>query len=164
MEGLSGSASGWAISTEVLLGVVEGAFLSICRRHARIGSAIFLQVLRTHIFKGDIDLAADLTLRVVGDADAARLRDPLQARSDVDAVAKDIIVIDDDVTDVNADAELDPVVLRHVGILPGHAALDFNRKARRIDGTGEFDEHAVAGRLDYPSAMRGDGGIDQGPS
>src|SRR5438093_9215674 len=35
-----------------------------------------LQVLRTDIFKGDIDLAADLTLRVVGDADAAGLRDP----------------------------------------------------------------------------------------
>jgi hypothetical protein len=103
-------------------------------------------------------------LRVVGDADAAGLRDPLQPRGDVDPVAKDIVVVDDDVTDMNADAEFDPVVLWHVGILPGHAALDFNRKARRIDCAGEFDQHAVAGRLDYPSAMRGDGGIDQGPS
>jgi hypothetical protein len=46
--------------------------------------------------------------------------------------------------------------------LPGHAALDFNRKARRIDGAGEFDQHTVAGGFYYPSAMCGDGGIDKG--
>ena len=57
-----------------------------------------LQVLRTHIFESDIDPAADLALRVVGDANAARLRDPLKARGNVDAVAEDVIVIDDDVT------------------------------------------------------------------
>jgi hypothetical protein len=66
-----------------------------------------LQALRTHIVEDDIDLAADLALRVVGDANAARLRYPLKARSNVDAVAEDVVVIDDDVPDVNADPQFD---------------------------------------------------------
>jgi hypothetical protein len=43
------------------------------------------------------DLSANLTLRVVRDANATRLRNPFKASSDVDAVAKDIVVIDDNV-------------------------------------------------------------------
>jgi hypothetical protein len=49
-----------------------------------------------------------LTLRVIRDADAAGLRDPLQPRGDVDTVAKDIVLINDDVADMNVNAELDP--------------------------------------------------------
>ncbi len=75
-----------------------------------------LQVLRTHILKGEIDLPADLTLCVVRDANATRLRNPLKASGDVDAVPKDIVVIDDDVTDVDADAKFDPLDLRHRSI------------------------------------------------
>ena len=33
--------------------------------------------------------------------------------------------------------------------------------ARRVDRTGKLDQHAVAGRLNYPSAMRGDGRIEK---
>ena len=111
--------------------------------------------------KRDLDLAADLPLRVVGNADAAGLGDAFQPGGDVDAVAENIVVIDDDVADVDADAEFDARVLRHVGVLRGHAALDFDRAAHRIDGAGELHQHAVAGGLDDAAAMRGDTGIDQ---
>jgi hypothetical protein len=40
---------------------------------------------------------------VVGDADTAVLRDPFQPGGDVDAIAKDVVVVDDDVADMNAD-------------------------------------------------------------
>jgi hypothetical protein len=78
-------------------------------------------------------------MRIVGEANAARLRDPLKARGDVDAVAKDIAVIDDDVADVNADAELDPEFARDLSVLRGHTALDFHCAARGIHSTCEFD-------------------------
>ena len=58
------------------------------------------------------------------------------------------VVIDDDVADVNADPKFDPLVLWHRRILVGHAALDFNCTAYRIDGACELDQHAVAGCLD----------------
>ena len=75
------------------------------------------QCLKAHIIVGEIDLAADLPVCVIGDADAARLRDSFEACRDVDAIAKNIVVIDDDVADVNADTKFDPAVLRHVGVL-----------------------------------------------
>jgi hypothetical protein len=50
-----------------------------------------LQALRAHIVEGDIDLAANLPVSVVGDADAARLRDPFETHRNIDAVTKDIV-------------------------------------------------------------------------
>ena len=98
---------------------------------------------------------------IVGDADAARLSNSLQPRRDVDAVTKDIVFIDDDVADMNADAEFDPEFLRNTGVLFGHAALDLDGTASCVHGAGELDQHAVSGGLDDVSAMLGDGGIDE---
>jgi len=97
------------------------------------------QVLRAHILEGGIDLAADLTLRVIRDADPARFCDAFKAGSNVDTFAKDIVVVDDDVPDVDADAELDPLFLRHRRILLRHAALDFNGTAYCIHGAGKLN-------------------------
>ena len=44
----------------------------------------------------------------------------------------------------------------------GHAALDFNRTSRGIDGAGELDQHAVARGLYDPSSMGGDSWINKG--
>jgi hypothetical protein len=57
----------------------------------------------------------------------------------------------------NADAKLDPIVLR-ICILLGHAALNFDGASRCIDGTGKLDQHSIAGRLDDASAMLNDFG------
>jgi hypothetical protein len=86
------------------------------------GSTPVLQALGTHVIEGDTDLAADLTLRVVGDANAARLRDSLKAHRDIHCITQDVVFVDDYIADVNADAELDPLILRHIDILFGHAA------------------------------------------
>ena len=99
---------------------------------------------------------------VVGDAHAARLGDPLEARRDIDAVAENIVVVEDDVADMDADAELDPQLRRDVARTLSHRALQLDRAACRIDGAGELDQHAVAGGLDDAAVMRGDAGIDDG--
>jgi hypothetical protein len=100
-------------------------------------------------------------VRIVGHADSARFGDALKAGSKVDAITEDVVAIENDVTDVNADAKFDPLVLRHGGILLGHSALDFNGTTHRIDGAGKLDQHAVAGGFDDVAAMFGDGGIDE---
>ena len=82
-----------------------------------------------------------------------RLGNAFQARGDVDAITEDIVVIDDDVADVNADAKLDPLIVRDRSVLLGHAALDFNGTADRIYGAGKLDQHAVTGRLDDPAPI-----------
>lgn len=45
---------------------------------------------------------------------------------------------DHDIALVNADAELDAIVIRRSDILLGHAALPFGRATQCIDNTGEF--------------------------
>jgi hypothetical protein len=57
------------------------------------------------------------SLRVVRDANAARLRKPFKTGGDIDTIAKDIAVIDYDVADVNADAKFDALGPRHDSIL-----------------------------------------------
>ena len=102
-----------------------------------------------------------MPIGVVGDADAARLGNAFQTRCDIHTVTEDIVVVDDDVPDVDADPQFDPLILRHRGILLGHFTLDFNGTAHRIHGTGKFDQHTVARGLDDPPAMLGNGGVNE---
>ena len=71
-----------------------------------------LQILLAHIHDGDFELAADLFVGGGREADAAGLRDAFQTRSDVDAVAEDVVTVGEDVTDIDADAELQPPIER----------------------------------------------------
>jgi hypothetical protein len=115
----------------------------------------------SHIIAGDLDLASHLPIGIIGHADPARFGDAFKAGGNIDAVAEDIIIIKNDVTDMNADAEFDPLILRHGGILLGHAALEFNRAAHCIDSAGKLDQHSVARSLDDVAAMRGDCGVNK---
>src|SRR5216117_2058857 len=58
---------------------------------------------------------------------------------------KNIVLFDNNITDVNADAEFDLLVLRHVDILFGHAALNFGRTSHGVDHAGELSNSAVPG-------------------
>jgi len=118
-----------------------------------------LEGLRSHIITGNLDLAPDLPVGIIGDADAARLSNSLQPHCDIDAVSKDIIFIDDDVADVDADAKFDLLALRCIDILFGHAALNFDGAAYGIYDAAELDESAVPGILDDAPAMISDFGI-----
>jgi len=120
-----------------------------------------LQRLQTHIVEDKINLAADLALGVVRNADASGFRNTLQARGDVDAVAENVAVVEDDISDVNTDAKFNSDVLRNVSVLSGHSALDFGGAPRRVYGAGEFDQHAVAGGLDDAASMLGDRRIEK---
>src|SRR5262249_15151014 len=95
------------------------------------------------------------------DADPARLRQGLETGRDVDAVAVNVLVVDDDVAEVQPDAKFDAAFCRYLGITLGHSALDLDCAAYRVDDTGELDEDAVARGLDDAAAMLLDFGIDQ---
>ena len=114
------------------------------------------------ILEGEIELVAHLlvhrramTQMPPGSASA------FEPRRDVDAVAEDVAVLDDDVADIDADAELDAPLRRHVGVALGHPALHLDGAAHRIDDAGELDQQAVAGGLDDAAAVLGDLRIDQ---
>src|SRR5713226_7750563 len=112
-----------------------------------------LQRLRTQILKRNIYLATNLPMCIVRNADTARFCDPFEAHCNIDPITKDSIVFNDDSSDVNADAKFDPLDLRHIDILFGHAALNFDGAAYGIYDAAELDESAVPGILDDAPAM-----------
>ena len=103
-----------------------------------------------------------LPIGVLGEADRPGLGDPLQPRGDIDAVAHQIAVaLLDDIAEMDADAELDAALGRHARIALDHGVLHFDRTAHRIDHAAELDQRAVAGALDHPAVVHGDGRIDE---
>ena len=121
-----------------------------------------LELRRAEIGDREIEPPLDLTIGVLGQADRAGLANALQSRGDIDAVAHQIAVaLLDHVAQMNADAELDAALGRQARIALDQAVLHFDRKAHRVDHAAELDEAAVAGALDDPPMMGGDGGVDQ---
>ena len=107
------------------------------------------------------ELVADLIAHHRRAGDAAGPSQAFEPRRHVDAVAIEVVAIDDDVAEIDADAELDVPVFRHPGIALGHAALDFDRAARRIEHAAELDQEAVAHHLEDAPAMLGDGRVEE---
>ena len=89
-----------------------------------------LQSLLADVVEGNIHLAANLPMGVVGDTHTTRLGDPLEARRDIDAVAENIVVVEDDIADMNANAELDALLKRAIA-LRSHLALHFDGAAKQ---------------------------------
>jgi hypothetical protein len=62
---------------------------------------------------------------------------------------------ENDVTDVDSDAEHDSTILRQDGVSSGHTTLHFDRAPHRIDGAGKLHKHAIAGGFDHTTAVFG---------
>ena len=126
----------------------------------RVGDV--LELRRAEVADREIEPPFDLPIGVLRQADRARLADAFEPRGDIDAVAHQIAVaLLDDVAEMNADAELDAALGRQAGVALDQAVLHFDGAAHRVDHAAELDEAAVAGALDDPPMMRGDGGVDQ---
>ncbi len=113
--------------------------------------------------EGNVELAANVLVDARRHADAAGFRHRFQTRRHIDAVAENVAAVDDDVADVDADAELDALVGGDLGVARDHAALQVDRAAHRIDDALELHQNAVVGGLDDAPAVLRDLGIDQLP-
>jgi hypothetical protein len=98
----------------------------------------------------------------IRNADAATLRNALKARRYIDSIAKDIVPINDNVADIDANAELDLLARRRIGISFQHRALNVDGATNRIDRTCELYQCAIARSLDDAAAILRDFGIDEG--
>src|SRR5215470_2421454 len=90
----------------------------------------------------------------------ARLRQGFETRRDVDAVAIDVFVIDDDIAHVQANPKLNTPLWRNLHIALGHLPLDIDGTAYGVDDTGKLNKDAVARRLNNAPAVFHDLGID----
>jgi hypothetical protein len=90
------------------------------------------------------------------------LRNALQPRSDIDAIAHQIAVsLLDDVSEMNADADFDASLGWQTSVAFDETVLHFDRAAYGVDYTAELDKNAVPSPLDDSTMMHGDRRINQ---
>src|SRR5258708_2398203 len=152
-------ARGAVQSRSVVLLALPAKSSGRCARARPASVRRYSSKIANHILQGALNFAPNLPVSIVGNANPTRLCDPFETYCNIDPITKDIIVCDDNITDVNADAKFDPLVLRHIVILFGHAALDFVGASHGVDHACELDESAVPSVLDDASAMISDFGI-----
>src|ERR1700690_1641104 len=80
-----------------------------------------LDLLRAEVFEAEAQFVQNLVANDSTRANSTGFGQRLEPRGNVDAVAEDIVAIDDDVADIDADAKIDPQVRGHSGIALGHA-------------------------------------------
>lgn len=97
-----------------------------------------------------------MVVDVAGDADTAGLGQGLKGSGDVHAVAVDVTVLVDDVGEVDAYPQADPLIVGHRCLALGHALLDEHGAAGRVDGAAELAQEAVAQGFDDAPALLGD--------
>ncbi len=112
------------------------------------------------IGKLDRGVAADLLRDRVGDDDAAGLGVGLQARGDVDAVAEHVVVLEDDLGDMHAHAELDALAGRFVAARLADQRLQVDAEIGRVLRRVEHGEEAVAHVLDDAAVVGADLRLD----
>src|SRR5271165_21112 len=139
----------------------NGEPAAVTTRYARTGRATFLSGCSPMSSKARSRRARGVLLYARRNADTARLGQAFEPGGNIDAVAKDVAVLDDDIADIDADAELDAAVRWHRCIAFGQrCCLHLCRAAERVDDAGELDQKAIAGRLDDPALMVGNSRID----
>ena len=111
-----------------------------------------LDLLLTEVVECDFELVPDLVPHYPAEANSPWCGQTLQTGREVDAVAEDISVLDNDVALVNADPKLDPLLYGRADVSLEHATLHLDRAASGIDDAGKFDQQAVAHRL-YNAAV-----------
>lgn len=119
---------------------------------------MFLSLISPASAKVTPTLPLTLVVDHVGSQDAALRRLTFQPHRDIDAVAEDVVPLDDDVAEIDADPELD----RRAGCLVAlaHRALDRNGALDRIDDAAKFDQCPIAHHLGDAAVAPGDGGIE----
>src|SRR5438874_12186881 len=83
-----------------------------------------------------------------GDRYPAGRSDALQARRNVDTIAKNILSLHNDVADVHADAKFDALILRCTGIWFSDTTLQLGDARHRVHDTGKLHQHSVAAQFD----------------
>ena len=112
-----------------------------------------LERLLAEIDEISVDLAAHVIVGGAGNQHPARLANPLEPRRDIDALAQNVVALDQHVAEIDADAVDDALGLGDVGVALGHQLLDRDRAFDGGDDGGKFQQQPVTHRLDDAPAV-----------
>src|SRR5512143_342390 len=97
-----------------------------------------LELFFSDVLERYTQIVVDLLADVSGDADAVGRRERFETGGDVHAVPGHVVAIDDDVADIDADAEPKPGFNASLGFQRDHAALNVDAAFQRRGGAGEL--------------------------
>ena len=106
------------------------------------------EVPLAEIEEAGFDPAAHMLVRRAGDQDAARIADTLKARCDIDALAENVVALDQHVAEMDADAIDDTLAIQRLGVPLDHQLLDRDRAFHSVDHGRKLKQQPVAHRLD----------------
>jgi hypothetical protein len=116
------------------------------------------------ILETNVDPIADAFVNDRGDADPAGLGEGFQSRGDVDTIAVDVVVFNDDITEIDADSEHDGRLARGCMWQRGAGALHRKRAVYSIDHAAKLNDGAIADQLHDAAVVGGDGWVKYGLS
>jgi hypothetical protein len=119
------------------------------------------QLMLPKIFDRDAQLAPHLPVSVIRQQNPARFGESLKPCGNIYSVTKDISAVHDDITDIDAYAELNPSVVWYLDIAPGHASLDINRTTHGVNCTAKLSQQPIPRVFDNPPTVLGDFRIDE---
>jgi hypothetical protein len=120
-----------------------------------------LEVMFADVDELDVDFAVYLTKGILRYTYASGLGDALDPRSDIYAIAVDIVRIDNHVDEINPDPERDALDRGYPGIALDHCQLNLRGTTNRVDYTQKLRQKTVAGVLHNPPAMLQNFWIDE---
>src|SRR5262249_52785916 len=119
-----------------------------------------LEALLAQIDKFDRDFADNLFVSRRRNADAPRFSYPLEAGCDVDTVPKNIMRLNNNVADIDADAKSNAPVFHPGDCKFLDARLELHSGPNRFDRARKFRQESVAGVLHDATAVLRDRGLD----
>src|SRR5262245_7431961 len=141
--------------------------LSCCQRDTKRSQFFALRLDKidvngpSNVLQGSFSLIAKLHLKLVADLVADDIRagnstgrsETLQARGDVNALAIDIVALNQYVAYMNTHAKAQVPDFGQARVARRHTGLDFHCTAKGIDDARELDQKAIARHLENPPAV-----------
>jgi len=118
-------------------------------------------MLLAEVLERVIEPVSDLIANDATDADLTGLGQRFQPRRHIHPIAKDVLLLDDHVAEVDTHPEVDPLIRLDRAVPLGHTTLELDGAAHRVDHTRELGKETVAGILHNAASLLADLRIDQ---
>ncbi len=116
-----------------------------------LGNVFHLPLTQEKVIKGQF--LADGAVYRLGDADTPRFGQGLQSRGHVNPIAIDLISVNDDFAQIDADPKLNLAVIGKILVTTLELLLNGRRAKQRVRNRGEICQHRIARKVHHGAVV-----------
>lgn len=105
------------------------------------------------VLEWNLDLAADLFVNRLRNTKPTLGGQTLQTGRDIDSVTKEVVLVDDDISEIDSDPEEHLAISRNIGVSALDLPLDVDGTSHRLHRAGKLGEDAVTGTTEDSAMM-----------